>query len=433
MSTGGGSIVTDMILPSRAWSTAILIAILCINSTEASTSTRVVVAEAQYLMADGDTLADAEQKVLQRAQRRAVEEAGIYLEATFHDLEKESRGQHTHTTSSEIRTIAAAVTETEILESRRSFEHDRPAFFLRIRATVDLQNLAKAVRRLQTDTHLAQHFRQLQQENQKLHTQLRQLQQQPTGVRVLTIDSGRESKPAQQARDLLEKALHTHDLQEKIKLVTEAYEWDRGSAEPLIVRGQIYLRQISLAYSQQKNPADYASYVENANADFDRALYLDSKNPWGWVGKGDVETWLKRTDDAAISYERALAVDPFFDIARERLIGVSTTQARRQAEDSRWQQALDTLNRLLNTQAHESWVPYQKEAYLLRSEILLKLNRSEQALTDLSRVILVDPTNVGALVTRAELYRSRLEGRLAKDDFELACILGSVPACNQLP
>ncbi|WP_455388636.1 tetratricopeptide repeat protein [Petrachloros mirabilis] len=396
-------------------------------------SDKIVVAEAQYVMADGDTLASAEEKVLQRAQRRAVEEAGIYLEAAFHDFEKESQGRSTHTTSLEIRTVAAAITETEILESRRSFENDRPVFFLRIRATIDLQSLAQAVRRLQSEAQLAEHFRRLQQENQQLRTQLRELQQQPVGVRMLVIDSSGESKPVHQAKNLLKRALYTKDLREKIRLVSEASQLDEKSVEPLIVRGQIYLRLISLAYSQHGKPEDYAVYTENAKADFDRAVQLDSKNPWAWMGKGDVQTWLKQTNEAAISYEEALALDPFFDIARQRLISVYTTQARRQAEGKHWHQALDTLKRLLNAQAPESWIPYQKEAYLLRSEILLKLNHSEQAIEDLSTVIRVDPTNVGALVTRANLYRNRLEGRLAKNDFERACVLGSIPACEQLP
>ena len=138
-------------------------------------------------MADDDTLAGAEEKVLQRAQRKAVEEAGVYLESTFHDVEKESGGRSSQTSSLEIRTIAAAVTETKILESRRCFELDRPIFFVRIRATVNLSSLAEAIRRLQSDQQLAQHFRHLQQENHQLRSQLQEFQQQPIGVRMLVI------------------------------------------------------------------------------------------------------------------------------------------------------------------------------------------------------------------------------------------------------
>jgi tetratricopeptide (TPR) repeat protein len=199
------------------------------------------------------------------------------------------------------------------------------------------------------------------------------------------------------------------------------------------VRGQTYLRLVSLAFSQQAQASDYAGYLDKARMDFDRAITLDDKNVWAWVGKGDVHTWLKQLDEAAAAYEQALELDPFADIARQPLIGVYTTQARRQANAKSWHRALATLNKLLNTQTPESWVPYQKEAYALRSEIYLKLNQPEQAIEDLSTVIRVDPTNAAALMTRAKLYQEHLQGRLAKDDLERACVLGSVSACEQLP
>jgi tetratricopeptide (TPR) repeat protein len=398
-----------------------------------SASTKTVIAEGQYVMADGDTLAGAEEKVLQRAQRNAVEEAGVYLEATFHDVGKESGGSSTQISSLEIRTIAAAVTETEILESRRSFELDRPVFFVRIRATVNVSSLAEAIRRLQSDQQLAQHFRRLQQENHQLRSQLRELQQQPVGVRMLAIDPNGKSASHQRARAMLETALHTSKLRDKIQLSTDAITLDDRYVDPLIVRGQTYLRLVSLAFSQQAQALDYADYLDKAKIDFDRAITLDTKNVWAWVGKGDVLTWLKQLDEAAAAYEQALEIDPFADIAREPLIGVYTTQARRQANAKSWHQALATLKKLLNAETPESWIPYQKEAYALRSEIYLKLNQPEQAMEDLSTVIRVDPTNVAALVTRAKLYQARLQGRLAKDDLERACVLGSIPACEQLP
>jgi len=61
-----------------------------------------------------------------------------------------------------------------------------------------------------------------------------------------------------------------------------------------------------------------------------------------------VLTWLKQLDEAAAAYERVLELDPFADIARQRLIGKYTTQARRQANTKSWHQALGTLKKLLN-------------------------------------------------------------------------------------
>ena len=250
---------------------------------------------------------------------------------------------------------------------------------------------------------------------------------------MLTIEPGGKSEPVVRAKQQLETAFQTPDLWKKIQLASDAAQLDPRSAEALIVRGQAYLRLVSVAYSEHKPSGEFSEHVEKARWDFDQAVQLDGKNSWAWLGKGDVQTWLKRTEDAAFCYERALALDPFFDVARARLIGLYTTQARRQAKARQWQQSLATLNKLLNAQTPESWLPDQKEAYLLRSDVLLKLNRPEQALEDLSRAIRLDPTNVDALVTRANLYRNRLQGRLAKDDFEQACVLGSIEACEQLP
>ena len=396
-------------------------------------STKTVIADAEYVMADGDTLTGAEEKVLQRAQRRAVEEAGMYLESTFYDVEKESGGRSTQTSSLEIRTIAAAVTETEIIEFRRSFKLDRPVFFIRIRATVNMANLAEAIRRLQSDQKLAQHFRQLQQENHQLRSQLQELQRQPSGVRMLTIDPTGKSTSQQRARAMLETAIHTSNLWDKIQLSTDAAALDDRYIEPLIVRGQTYLRLVSLAFSQHTQPGQYTTYLDKAGTDFDLALRLDDKNIWAWIGKGDVLKWLKQWDEAAAAYEQVLELDPFVDIARLRLIDLYTTQARRQANAKSWHQALATLKKLLKAETPQSWIPYQKEAYTLRSEIYLKLNQPEQAIEDLSTLIRADSTNLAALVNRAKLYQEQFQGRLAKDDLERACVLGSNSACEQLP
>lgn len=66
--------------------------------------------EGRYVMGDSDTLASAEERVLRLAQRRAVEEAGLYIESTFQDIEKASLGKSFQSSSLKIRTIAAAIT-----------------------------------------------------------------------------------------------------------------------------------------------------------------------------------------------------------------------------------------------------------------------------------------------------------------------------------
>ena len=53
------------------------------------------------------------------------------------------------------------------------------------------------------------------------------------------------------------------------------------------------------------------------------------------------------------------------------LVSASSAYTRRklaiQANSKSWHHALPTLKKLLNAQTPESWIPYQKEAYALRS------------------------------------------------------------------
>lgn len=412
---------------------ALWLSILFLVAPDATATEATVVAEGQYVMADGDTLAMAEDKVLQRAQRKAVEEAGIYLESTFHDYESVRNGKRTQISSLEIRTLAAAITKTDVLESRRSFEHDRPVFTIRIRAVVNLDQLQEAVRRWRSEEQFAAHFRQLQKENAELKAQLRETQAPPSGVRTLVIDPPGRTGPQEQARHLLDTALHSHNLRQKIDLTSQAATLDPQFVDPLIVRGQTYLKMVSLAFSNKSRPSEYSEYIDNARMDFDRALLLGARNPWALLGQGDVNTWLNQPEEAERAYAQALEIDPLFDIARQRLIRVTTTQARKLVSAKQWGPAMTTLNRTLNSSVSESWIPSQKEAYLLRGELHQKLNQSAQAIDDLSVVIGIDPTHVQALLMRGKLYQEQQQGRLAKEDFEQACILGAPAACEQLP
>jgi tetratricopeptide (TPR) repeat protein len=383
-------------------------------------------------MADGDTLAVAEERVLQRAKRRAVEEAGVYLESTFHDIERIAGGVNSRSTALEIRTIAAAITKTEVLEFHRSFESGRPTFSIRIRAAVDLESLKAAVSRWKSEQQLAQHFRSLQKENAELKAQLKEFSHPSAGVRMLAIESD-SHRGRERAQALLEEALVTHDMERKLELATQAAILDPESPDPLIVRGQTYLRLVTAAYSSRSKPSEYSPYVDQARMDFDRALLIDGKNSWAWLGLGDVHTWLNRPETSAADYEQALLLDPYFDVARQRLIALRTSQARRLMNKRQPGPALDLLDRLLRQSSSDTWLPYLKEAYLLRSQIYRQLNKPKEAIDDLSSVLQADPTHAEALFARGSLYREQLLGQGAKEDFEHACLLGSAAACEQLP
>ncbi len=393
---------------------------------------KVIVAEATYVMGDSDALAGAEEAALLRAKRKAVEEAGVYIETSSTDIETHAGGTTSHLNQLGVRTIAAAVTETDILDKRRSLEGDRPVFYVKIRATVHLDTLAEAVTRIKSDEQLAAHHRQLQTENNQLKTELESLREQLQASAKIQREPVTALKNRRTAVELERAAIRSRSLSEKITLASRAIDADDRYADSYIVRGQTYLSIASLAFSKRSSRAELNAYVEQAIADFDRALTLDASSAWALLGRGDAFTWQKRLEDAARDYERILQLDPLFDVARQRLIALRTTAAKKQVAGRRWRQALATLDLVLRPDSPQSWVAQEKEAYLLRSQIYTELGELGRAVDDLSLVIRVDPSNPQALVQRAKLYRRLLQGRQAKDDFERACGLGLEEACTEV-
>ena len=126
-------------------------------------------------------------------------------------------------------------------------------------------------------------------------------------------------------------------------------------------------------------------------------------------------------------------LNPFFDIARQHLTSLYTAEARKLVAMKQWSLALAMLQRALPSHPSDSWLPDQKEAYVLRSEVYKRLHQPAKAIDDLSLILRVEPSDPSTLLARAKLYQAQLQGRAAKYDFDHACMLGSLEACQQLP
>jgi hypothetical protein len=163
---------------------------ICSPGLAATPNLRVVVADATYLMADTDTLSGAEENVLTRAKRKAVEEVGVYIEASSQDVEQEVNGHTTRSNSLSVRTIAAAITRTDILEQRRLLDGDRLSFYVKIKVTVSLDELKEAIKRQQAYDELAEHHRRLSSEYAQLRAELDELRNQTRASRRFSVTSG---------------------------------------------------------------------------------------------------------------------------------------------------------------------------------------------------------------------------------------------------
>jgi tetratricopeptide (TPR) repeat protein len=319
------------------------------------------------------------------------------------------------------------VTETEILEKRRTFEQDRLVFYVKIKATVHLDWLADSVKRLKSDEHLAEHHRKLHANYSQLKAQMDQLRRQLQQSQPRQNVNLRNRKAAV---DLVRSAIQSANLPQQIQLASSALEADESYVDAYVIRGQSYLRIASLGFSKLKHE-EISTYVERGIADFNHALDLDPGSLWALLGRGDAYTWQKKMVEAAEDYEHILRLDPLFDIARQRLITLHTTVAKKQMGARRWPHALRTLEKVLAPDGREtqSWVVQEKDAYLLRSRIYTELGEFERATEDLTTVIRVDPTNAQALLLRGQLYHKLRQNGLAHEDLDRACLLGAEQAC----
>jgi tetratricopeptide (TPR) repeat protein len=410
---------------------ASLLAAACLWSLPAHAAdphVKVAIADASYVMGDGDTLAGAEENALIRAKRKAVEETGVYIEAASQDVEKHAGGNTTRLNSLSIRTIAAAITETEFLEKRRTLENDRLVFYVKIKATINLDTLEDAIKRQKAYEQLAEHHHQLHAENAQLKAELDELRKQARDTRMVSIPKGQPLRNRRAAADLVHAAVQSRDLPEKIDLTTKALAADDQYVDAYVARGQTYLSIASL--NSKRNPREeLVDYVDRAIADFERALALDASSPWALLGLGDAYTWKKKPQEAAAAYERVLQVDPLFDIAQQRLIVLRTATAKKQVAARQWRQALATLDPLLQSDESPSWLFQKREAHILRAQVYAQTDKPQQAVADLTTVLRVDPANRQALLLRAKLYERLQQGLSAKSDFEKACSLGSEEAC----
>ena len=103
--------------------------------------TKVLTAEATYLMGDGETPSFAEAMALQKAKQMALEQAGTYVESY-------SKVQNYNLTTEEIQTIAGGVLQVEVLNKSRTLIGDGLQFYVKIKATVTTDKMAELAQRL---------------------------------------------------------------------------------------------------------------------------------------------------------------------------------------------------------------------------------------------------------------------------------------------
>ena len=139
--------------------------------------TKVLTAEANYTMGDGETPSFAEAMALQKAKQMALEQAGTYVESY-------TKIQNLDLTTEEIQTIAGGVLQVEVLDKSRTLIGDGLRFFVKIKTTVTTDKMEELAQRIK-GKNVAEEYKSLKEEFTRLNNEIESLKRliarTPTG------------------------------------------------------------------------------------------------------------------------------------------------------------------------------------------------------------------------------------------------------------
>jgi|CXWL01.1.fsa_nt_gi hypothetical protein len=167
-------------------------------------ATRTILAEAVYVMGDGETPTFAEAMCFQKAKQAALEQAGTYVESY-------TKVRNLDLTAEEIQTIAGGIVQVDILERKRATVGEGFQFLIKIKATVTTDNMEELARRVR-GRNVAEEYKQLQSDYSRLEREVTSLKELLARPRIQDDDR-------QIAQDRLrdqEKALSTIQRQEGV-------------------------------------------------------------------------------------------------------------------------------------------------------------------------------------------------------------------------
>ncbi len=207
--------------PNRIAAALFLALTLLVCSRTTYAEIKVIEADSAYVMGDNDSRIDARRIAVQEAKRKALEQAGTYLESV-------SEIRNYQLTKDEVKAYTAGVAETEIVadEMRGSVNH--PEVYIKTRCRVDTQLLTAAIDRYRDNEDLKEQVQAAAKEND-------QLKKERNGL-VKQLAAEKDKTKAEATRKKLDSVLDREETNEETdkvwaKLAYRCGESDENGAE----------------------------------------------------------------------------------------------------------------------------------------------------------------------------------------------------------
>ncbi len=224
--------------------------VLIVWSAAASAEIKVIEADSAYVMGDNDSKIDARRIAVQEAKRKALEQAGTYLESV-------SEVKNYQLTKDEVKAYTAGVVETEIIadEMRGSIEH--PEVYIKTRCKIDTQLLTAAIDRYRDNEDLKEQVQAAAKEND-------QLKKERDGL-VKQLAAEKDRTKAEATRKKLDSVLAREETNEETDKVWARLAYKCGESD---VNGP------ELTQADADRSTAVLERVVKVNPGNQRALYL---------------------------------------------------------------------------------------------------------------------------------------------------------------
>ena len=383
------------------------------TSTLLSNEILIIQANGVAFLGSGITEDNAKILAIRDAQRRALEQAGIYLESHTevlnYRLEKD-----------EIITFTGGLLKSNILEEKRVIINNMFAFQIKIQATIDTKLLNQRIVEIRSDYKFRQQLEAERERIKQLEAQIAELKTN-NGYRIK--EKVKQTIVLFKASDWVQLGIEAKDSDQKIKFFSEAIKIDPNYPSAYANRASVY--------------NDLGQY-QNAIKDFDKAISLDSKFVGAYCNRAITYFNLGNTHEAIEDCNKAISIEPnLAPVYNNRGTFYKTLGDYDNAlKDYNQSIKLDSVNaKFYRVRAvhfrdiryyDKSMEDFQKaialnpqdaDAYCDRGKLYFLLERNNSALQDYNKTLSIDPKHGYAYFFRALLYGKLDQYEQAATDF----------------
>jgi len=332
-----------------------------------------IIAEGEYVMGDGETMAVAEERALKEATRNAAEKAGVFVKSY-------TMVKNMVLEEDIIEVVANHSMKIVVVDKKRTLAGDAVKFYCKVKAIVTSEEIEANLEKAGQDSRIVESYNRLKTDYDKQTQELEELKKN------LAIASGEDKKALLVKIKDEENAFKVNLLHEKgersifdvdflgaIDAFTSAIALNPDFAESYAWRAAVYLE-----VGEEKKA--YEDAVRAIDIEPDNARYYFVRS--GTYQKGYNESEQYDCVKALKDLEKAIELDPekpLFYLAR-----ANTYLLVNKADE-----AIDDLNKATQLGRKEEWPWMLALAYLTKAGLAKDENDNYAALADLTSAITI--------------------------------------------